>query len=409
MIGKSLLSPLKSNPFRALWVGQTFSRLGDCIMTVLLPMTVYSMSKSAMAMSLVMALMFLPKIILLPFTGVLVDRLSRVMLMIISDLCRFVILLILAYLYYINSLSITTIYLYAVLSGIMGSLFQPAYSAVRAQVFTEDIRISANSLTQISEQFALLVGPLLGGLIITFSSPATGFALDGLTFFISIISLLFINIKTTVSNIEGKPIAKFYQDFLGGLQVVSKNPWLWITIIASAFLNVILLSFSSVLIPWLIKVDLFSKTGSSYYGILMSASGAGALFMALLYSSKTRWTHRGILAYFSIFVAGISLGCLGLISFFPILIVLLVVVGMSIMFFNLTWEISLQEFVPKDVFGRVASLDLMGSYILLPIGYILTGWLWTSIGGIYTIFLEGFSLIIISILPVFISSLRKYN
>ncbi|MNI70655.1 hypothetical protein D3C73_1264790 [compost metagenome] len=59
--------------------------------------------------------------------------------------------------------------------------------------------------------------------------------------------------------------------------------------------------------------------------------------------------------------------------------------GFGLMLFGLIWEISLQELVPQEAFGRVASLDLLGSFALLPIGYILVGWLADLIGGIPTI------------------------
>lgn len=50
-----------------------------------------------------------------------------------------------------------------------------------------------------------------------------------------------------------------------------------------------------------------------------------------------------------------------------------------------SWKSSLQELVPEEAFGRVASLDMMGSFMLLPAGYLLAGWLADQIGGIMTI------------------------
>lgn len=66
-------------------------------------------------------------------------------------------------------------------------------------------------------------------------------------------------------------------------------------------------------------------------------------------------------------------------------IALFAVEGFGLMIFGLIWEISLQELVPQEAFGRVASLDLLGSFALLPVGYILVGWLADLIGGIPTI------------------------
>jgi hypothetical protein len=43
------------------------------------------------------------------------------------------------------------------------------------------------------------------------------------------------------------------------------------------------------------------------------------------------------------------------------------------MIFALVWETSLQELVPEEAFGRVASLDMLGSFALLPLGHLGVG------------------------------------
>ena len=72
-----LASPFKSVSFKSLWIGQSFSRLGDCIMLVMLPVIVYSITGSALTMGFVMTLIMIPQIVLTPFTGIIADRISR--------------------------------------------------------------------------------------------------------------------------------------------------------------------------------------------------------------------------------------------------------------------------------------------------------------------------------------------
>ncbi|MDR4174354.1 MFS transporter, partial [Bacillus nitratireducens] len=61
--------------------------------------------------------------------------------------------------------------------------------------------------------------------------------------------------------------------------------------------------------------------------------------------------------------------------------------GFGMVIIALIWETSLQELVPDEAFGRVASLDMLGSFALLPLGYVFVGWLATVIGGKITIIL----------------------
>ncbi|MFK4429351.1 hypothetical protein ABH962_000700 [Bacillus sp. RC54] len=69
----------------------------------------------------------------------------------------------------------------------------------------------------------------------------------------------------------------------------------------------------------------------------------------------------------------------------PALIGLMAIEGFGMMIFGLIWETSLQELVPEEAFARVASLDMLGSFALLPLGYVVVGWLATVIGGEITI------------------------
>ncbi|MBU3178461.1 MFS transporter [Clostridium estertheticum] len=118
----------------------------------------------------------------------------------IADVVRLITLSIIFIFSISNSINISIIYTYAVISGTMTSIFQPAYSATRAEVFTKEIRNAANSLTQISEQFVKLVGPSLGALIISFTSISIGFGIDAATLLISVVSLIFLKIEKTVPN-----------------------------------------------------------------------------------------------------------------------------------------------------------------------------------------------------------------
>lgn len=79
------------------------------------------------------------------------------------------------------------------------------------------------------------------------------------------------------------------------------------------------------------------------------------------------------------------------------------------MVFGLIWETSLQELVPQEAFGRVSSLDMLGSFALLPLGYILVGWLADIIGGTQTIAIFSSLGILCVISIMFIPGVRKFD
>jgi hypothetical protein len=84
-------------------------------------------------------------------------------------------------------------------------------------------------------------------------------------------------------------------------------------------------------------------------------------------------------------VSGVALLLMTVVPSAPGLCALYALEGFGLMMFGLIWETSLQELVPPEAFGRVASLDMLGSFALLPLGYIVIGWLADdAIGGIAT-------------------------
>lgn len=83
--------------------------------------------------------------------------------------------------------------------------------------------------------------------------------------------------------------------------------------------------------------------------------------------------------------------------------------GAGIMLFGLIWEISLQELVPEEKFGRVASLDMLGSFALLPVGYLVTGWLAKGGGEIFTLIMFSIIIVLISLIVMFNKGIRNFN
>ncbi|KRF39173.1 MFS transporter [Paenibacillus sp. Soil787] len=382
-----LIPFIKSRSFPYLWLSQLISMLGGSVTTVILPMVVYSLTGSTTMMGIVMAAYMLPYIIILPFSGWIVDRYDRVKIMMFSDIVRFITMLAIAVLIFTNTLSIHALFGLVGIYGLMEGLFHPAYSAVRATVFTPEIRNAANALTQMSNQGVRLIGPVLGGLLISSLSASYGFGLDALTYLFSFLCLLFLVKKSLyapiIKQIADQPSTSLKSEFLEGIKILKGHPWLWITILAFSFINISYSGISVILVPWLFKVHL--QLDPLMYGIGITCSGLGAIVAALIFGSRAKWPHRGLLAYGSVLLSGVALLLLPFTSSAVILALLMAVEGFGLMIFGLIWETSLQELVPAEAFGRVASLDLLGSFALLPVSYFLIGLIADEIGGITTI------------------------
>ncbi len=267
-----------------------------------------------------------------------------------------------ALLSYLGRVRLGTIYGFAVVYGAMAGLFNPAYSAVRAQVFTPDIRNAANSLTQISSEGVRLLGPSLGGVLMSLASATIGLVADALTFIVSIISLVFVkpnrlpleadpDVPAAASRPGATPAASrsalrnFLYDLSGGARELFKHPWLWITVAAFSFANLCAGGITAVLLPWLIKLHLHDPAYD--YGLVTSATAVGSILAAVVMGSRSRWHHRGPIAYIGVGIWGIALLCMAFTPSILVLMLLAAISGAGVMTFAVIWEGSLQELARK--------------------------------------------------------------
>ena len=398
----------QSEHFTALLFGQIFSLLGSSITNVILPIVVLQLSKSTAMMGTVMAVYMLPFVVLLPVSGILVDKMNRIKIMFVVDFVRFFLMMLLAVFAFMGELNMVFLFIIMFIMGTMDSFFQPAYSAVRAKVFTKDIRNAANSITQVSVQALRIFGPIIGGMIISSFSAAWGFGIDAITYIISLfflLSLRSLSFQQSTVTLGKKNSIK--QDFFEGIEVLKQESWLWITILTFSLVNIFSGGIIRILIPWLINV--YYQFEPVVFGLVLSASGAGAIVCGIVFGLRREWKQRGLLAYIGVAVSGLGLLFMPFISSVPFLMVLMFLEGAGMMLFGLIWEISLQELVPEDKFGRVVSLDMLGSFALLPVGYLLTGWIAEGIGEIFTFVTFSIVIVLISVLVMFNKGIRNYN
>lgn len=405
----SVLKSLNNRNFNALLVGQSLSRFGDVIFNTILPLLVYNITNSLNYTGIVLAASILPQIFLLPFTGVVVDKIPRKFIMCFTDCGRIIVLAYLISMSQFSTLKINSLIIGIILFGVMDSFFKPAYAALRAEVHVQEIRNSANSLTQIVFQTINLVGPAFGGLLYSYMSISFVFLIDLATFIISFISLLSIKSEEKYSGKLNNTwsMQMILEEYRSGLSIIIKTKWIYLTIIAFSIANIAYSGIYKVLLPWF--VEDFLSLQSTYYGVLISFSGIGGLLAALIFGMKKRWEKRGIWAYLGIFMTGLSLFNFSYLHNFGMLCFLSALSGAGIMLFGLIWETSLQELVPSQDYGKVSSLDMLGSFTLMPLGYILTSKLAESTSGIIALSLEGAVLALLALSMLSIRAIRTFE
>ncbi|MCL1631881.1 MFS transporter [Sporolactobacillus sp. CPB3-1] len=398
----------QSKAFRALWIGNTLSVFGSSITGIIVPILVYSLTQSTVSMGFVMTAYMLPNVIILPFAGIIVDKINRAKLMRLTDLIRCAMAFSIMTLAFNHLLTIHMMMFIAAILGTMDGLFQPAFSAMRATIFTSEIRTSANALNQLSVQSMRLIGPALGGLIVAVWSAPIGFAIDGLTYLISFVCLLYLTKEGEIQTDTARTNStSFLQDCFGGFEVIKKNTWLWVTILAFSLINICTTGISAIILPWLLNVH--DQFPSYIYGLVMSFQAVGAALAAFIFGMRKVWRHRGWIAYLGIAAGGCAFLIMPLIHSSAAIMLLMMVEGYGSMTFGLIWETSLQELVEPEAFGRVASIDMLGSFALIPAGYMFTGWFADAVGSITAMLLLSMLTLLFIALSLSIPAIRHFD
>ena len=181
------LSLLRTNrDFRNLWLSGLVSYLGSMITYVAIPFQIKELTHSFLAVGISGVVALLPLIIFGLYGGMLADSLDRKLML----WCTEAACLVFSALLLVNSLqgrpSVLLIYIVVGLFAASDGLQRPSADAILPRIVSHDQIPSASALMSLRWQFGMIVGPAIAGVIIATSSVSTGFALDVLTFVISL-------------------------------------------------------------------------------------------------------------------------------------------------------------------------------------------------------------------------------
>jgi MFS family permease len=429
------VSALRSRPFALLWSGQTISALGDGAYTPALAWQVLLLTHSSVAMAVIVTATVVPRLIFLLIGGLVADRLPRRLVLFVSDAGRAFVVGGIAVLGWTNSLLLWHLVALGVAFGVVGAFFLPAYRAMPPQLVAKDTLPSANALTEMSGQLGQLLGPLLGAALVALAGPAAAFGFDGLSFAISALSLLAIRrpghsrplpqlVRARAGaqcgsrgaagakesdTTPGRPggIRQAGSELREAAGFIRRSTWLLTTIVVPAFGNAAFGGAMLIALPRLIH----DSYGASVWllGAVVTCVALGRISAALLVA-QLRLRRRGMLAFGADVMASLALLAFSL-PLPPDLrpVVALVaggVFGLGGGTFQTIWVTLLHELVPNDILGRVASIDLLGSFCLQPLGFAAAGLVADDFGARWVFLGAGALNLVLYTLPLFLRGIR---
>jgi len=402
----SFLRALRIRSFALLWAGQTISRLGDSLYRIALSWWILERTGSAAAMGLLAVFSFVPMLLFLLVGGVVVDRLSRFRIMLVSDLVNTVVVGLVTVLAVTERLELWHIYAASVVFGLAEAFFAPAYNASVPQIVPPEERPSANSLTSLSWQLSGVVGPALGAFIVAAGGTSLAFGLDSLSFLVSaacLIPLRFIRLTTVPAEQRSSPLS----DLRAGLRTVAASPWLWMSILVFAGVNVTEAGPRNIALPFLIHDHLGLNVEA--LGLVASVFSIGSIAGAVVLGRARKLRRRGLLMYGATALGGLTVVLYGLAPNLGVLLGVALIYGVTWSSVSLVWANTLQEMVPQEQLGRVSSIDALGSFVLMPVGFALAGVLTDRIGPALVFVIGGIATMALALLGYLHPGVRKLD
>ncbi|MFF3399320.1 MFS transporter [Streptomyces sp. NPDC002659] len=368
----TMFSSLKIRNYRLFATGQVVSNTGTWMQRIAQDWLVLSLTGSASAVGITVALQFLPMLLFGLYGGVLADRLPKRQLLVATQSAMALTGLALAALTLSGHVQVWHVYLTAFLLGLVTVVDNPARQSFVAEMVGPEQLSNAVSLNSANFQSARLVGPAVAGVLITAVGSGYAFLLNGLSFIAPLAGLLLMR-TGELHKIERAPRGK--GQLREGLKYVAGRPELIWPIVLVGFIGTFGFNFPI----WLSAfVNNVYHSGASTYGLLNTLMAAGSLAGALLAARRGTSRLRVLVA------AGMLFGVLEIVTAFApqfwIFAVLLVPIGMFGLTVNVTANSSIQMATEPAMRGRVMSLFMMVFVGGTPVGAPLVGWITDTYG-----------------------------
>jgi MFS family permease len=211
---------LRVREFRAVFLAQLLSELGDQLARVALSVLVYRASNSPLLTALAYALTYLPAALGGPLLGPIADRAPRRRVMVLSALIGAVLVGLMA----LPGLPLAVLFVLLAVTTLFQGPFEAARAALLPDILTGDTYVAGQSLGRLLNQSSQVVGFAFGGLLLSWLSPRTALAMNAGTFVVAALILRLGVTERAVTRL-GQP-TRFVQDIKDGARIVFASPLL---------------------------------------------------------------------------------------------------------------------------------------------------------------------------------------
>lgn len=375
---------LRSRNFRLFIIGQLVSLIGTWMQTVAQSWLVYRLTGSPIDLGAIGFAGQIPILLLAPIGGVVADRVSRHRLVLITQSVMMVLALVLAWLTFGGSVRIWHLYTLAAALGVANAFDIPARQVFVVEMVPRKDLVNAIAINSSMVNGARVAGPALAGVLVASVGEAWCFLLNGISYLAVLASLLAMRIAPFTP--PSDPPSAF-ESIREGFEFVAATPPVRALLLLLGLVSLMGMPYA-VLMP--VFADRVLRGDASAYGVLMAASGIGALAGALAMTSRRgvfglgRWVAGSAAAF------GVALMVFAASRRVWLSAMLLVPVGFFVMIEMSASNSLIQAMVPNRLRGRVMAVYSMMFMGMAPFGALVAGFAANRLGAPLTVAIGGF-------------------
>lgn len=366
--------------FIVIWFGQLLSIIGSGLTAFALSIWIYQKTGSTTQFAINTLFATLPAVMLAPITGVWLDRVNKVLAMVLCDAFSAIVTLSIAVLLYNEKLTTEWIYFATFVSSLSQSIQLPAFASITSLLVPTHQLTRASGLSQLNLSISQLISPFLSGVLIKLIGIPSIMMIDVGSFLLATFFTTFsfmriresLNLqKKTNSSIANENLKKepFYQSFKFGFNYLKERTGLLYLLAFFAVTNFLLGMVEILFTPMTLS---FAEPKD--VGIISSCGGIGMLLGSLLISFWRRGPKKKVLVIiYGTAIQGVVLLAGGLkpsVLLYTICAMIFLMVTPFIMAASQSIWLSRVHF---DVQGRVFSFRSMIALSALPLAAALAG------------------------------------
>ena len=365
---------LRHRNFQLYFGGQLISVAGTWMQIIAQGWLVYEISHSEIMLGVVAFAAAIPALLITPWGGVVVDRVPKRALLVITQATAMLLAFILAVLAFTGKVQVWHIVLLAVGVGLVNAFDGPARQAFVVEMVGREDLTNAIALNSLMFNSARVVGPAIGGLLLAAVGPAWCFFFNGLSYLAVIAGLMLMRLPPHERKVSaGSP----WKELKGGVRYVIEHSELGGIILLALIFSFFGISYGTVLPAF---VDQVLHQGAATYGWINAASGLGAVCSALFLANSGDRGQRGRWLAVASLAFPFLLAAFAFNPWLPLSLLLAFGLGVGFMVqFNL-FNTLLQLRVTDAMRGRVLSLYTLTFFGFGPFGNLLLGWLAQVLG-----------------------------